>query len=248
MAKGKGKEEVLVSDTADVTITRTSDGHRVIYTQTQMASIEQSLGIDDKVYGGIGFKPIAIVKGQKEVTTTFRNALYDVNLLAMSQGVSVENGKAIINELVKEVEVKDGAVSVDEEIAEDSVVHLLNTSGNTIEVEYDELEGIVVPEGFALDGELVAVNFEKEITGDIVEIESDKFAESYAIEYHTIGKDPMTQRVVKDYYIQLDNVVPSGEFELAFEGGEPMAPEITFEALTAPNSNKIGRLIQRTRE
>lgn len=244
----RAKEEVLVSDTADVTITRNSDGHRVIYTQTQMASIEQSLGIDDKVYGGIGFKPIAIVKGQKEVTTTFRNALYDANILAMTQGVAVEKGTATINELVKEVPVENGTVSIDDDIAEDSSVHLLNARGNTIEVEYDELDGIVVPEDFALDGDLVSVNFEKDITGDIVEIESDKFGESYSIEYHTIGKDPMTQRVVKDYYIQLDNVVPSGEMELSFEGGEPIAPEITFEALTAPNSNRIGRLIQRHRE
>jgi hypothetical protein len=69
--------KLLVMDTADVVMKRKSDGHVFITAEAQLTSISQSLGINEKIYGGIGNKPLAIMKGQKEVTSTLRNAFYD---------------------------------------------------------------------------------------------------------------------------------------------------------------------------
>ena len=74
--------KLLISDTANVTIKRKSDGRVFGMAETQLASISQSLGINEKLYGGIGNKPLAVMKGQKEVTATIRNLFYDQEFLA----------------------------------------------------------------------------------------------------------------------------------------------------------------------
>ena len=244
--------KLVIIDTADVTVKRKSDGHTFASAETQLASISQSLGINEKIFAGIGNKPFFIMKGQKEVTTTLRNAAYDKELLAMTQGVSVEEGKSVkVYKREDELKVEDdGTGNLEVTISgtpAGTEAHVINSKG---ELEISAITGdkVTIPTGHAGVGDLVSVQYQMEVTGDVIELESDKFGEAYEIEYHTIAYDPETNEVVKDIYIQLDHVVPSGEFELSFENGTPIAPEFTFDCLTAPNSNKIGRIIEVDRQ
>ena len=242
--------KLLIIDTADAVMRRKSDGHVFVTSEAQLASISQSLGIDDKIYGGIGNKPLAIMKGQKEITSTLRNAFYDQEILSMTQGVAIENGSATVYETEHGLKVvdNDGTLSVTITGSPNgNTVLVTNKHGETLEATV-ATKTVTIPTGHAEPGELVSVRYKKDITGDIVSLESDKFAEAYELEYHTIGYDPETNKVVKDIYIQLDHVVPGGDFELSFENGSAIAPEITFEALAAPNSTAIGRIIEKDRE
>lgn len=242
--------KLLIIDTADVTIKRKSDNHLFASAEAQLASISQSLGINEKIYGGIGNKALAIMKGQKDVTTTIRNAFYDKEFLAMTQGVSVEeDGAATIYNREKELTVVDNAGQLEVTITGTPVgttAHVVNGKGETEQATLTE-KVVAIPDGHAVAGEMVSVVYQESITGDIVELESDKFGEAFVVEYHTIGYDPSTNKVVKDIYIQLDHVVPNGDFELALENGTAIAPEFVFDCLTAPNSNKIGRIIEKDR-
>lgn len=243
--------KLLIADTADVTIKRKSDGNVFISAETQLASISASLGVDEKVFGGIGNKPLALFKGQKEITSTFRNAFYDANFLAMTQGVTIqedgtatvfkkENGlKVVKNEEVLEVTIEGTPT--------DTTVYVTNTLGET-ESATVATNKVTIPEGHAVEGDLVSVSYKEAVTGDIVELDATKFAEAYEMEYHTICYDPSTNKVIKDLYIQLDHVVPKGEFELSFEAGSPIAPETQFDVLAQPNSDKMGRVIEVARK
>lgn len=238
--------KLMVIDTADVTVKRKSDGHLFASAETQMASLSQSLGIDEKIFGGIGNKALAVMKGQKEVTTTLRNAFYDSEFLAMTQGVEIASGNVTVYKRENELKVVDNSGSLEVTIAGtpvDATVTLINARG---EMETAALTTNIaaVATGFAQEGEFVSATYREEVTGEIVEIDAEKFAEAYKMEYHTIAYDPATNKVVKDIYIQLDHVVPSGAFDISFENGSAMAPELTFEALAAPNSTKIGRIIE----
>jgi hypothetical protein len=239
--------KLLVMDTADVVMKRKSDGHVFITAEAQLTSISQSLGINEKIYGGIGNKPLAIMKGQKEVTSTLRNAFYDLEFLSMTQGVAIdENGTATVYKTEKELTVVDNAGTLEVTITGTPVnntVYVRNAAG---EVEQATVTSgkITIPTGHADEGEIVSVTYQEEVTGNIVELDAEKFAEAYTLEYHTIAYDPATNKVVKDIYIQLDHVVPTGEFELSLENGTAIAPEINFECLAAPGTNKIGRVIE----
>lgn len=239
--------KLLVIDTADVVMKRKSDGHVFITAEAQLTSISQTLGINEKIYGGIGNKPLAIMKGQKEVTSTLRNAFYDQEFLSMTQGVAInENGTATIYKTEKELAVVDNAGTLEVTISGtpvDNVAYVRNSAGE-VEPATVTTGKITVPTGHADAGEKVSVTYQESVTGSIVELDAEKFAEAYTLEYHTIAYDPATNKVVKDIYIQLDHVVPTGEFELSLENGTAIAPEINFECLAAPNSNKIGRIIE----
>lgn len=239
--------KLLIADTADVTVKRKSDDNVFISAETQLASISSSLGIDEKVFGGIGNKALAIFKGQKNIESKFKNAFYDNAFLAMTQGVAVkEDGSATVYKKENDLKVTDNAGALEVTITGTPVgttVYVTNAHGET-ESTTVATKVVTVPVGHAVAGDLVAVSYQATVTGDIVELDATKFAEAYTIEYHTIGYDPTTNKVVKDIYIQLDHVVPKGDFELSFEAGTPIAPEITFDVLSAPNSNQMGRVIE----
>lgn len=238
--------KLLVIDTADVVMKRKSDGHIFITAEAQLTSISQSLGINDKIYGGIGNKPLAIMKGQKEVKSTLRNAFYDQEFLSLTQGVAIdEDGTATVYKTEKGLIVVDNAGTLEVTISNNTVttVHVRNAKGEVASATATTGK-VTVPNGHAIEGEIVSVTYQEEVTGDIVELDAEKFAEAFTLEYHTIAYDPDTNKVVKDIYIQLDHVVPSDEFELALENGNAIAPEVNFECLASPNSTSIGRIIE----
>lgn len=239
--------KLLVMDTADVVMKRKSDGHVFITAEAQLTSISQSLGINEKIFGGIGNKPLAIIKGQKEVTSTLRNAFYDQEFLSMTQGVAInENGTATVYKTEKELTVVDNAETLEVTITGkpiNNTVYVRNSAGEVEQATFTSGK-VTIPTGHANAGEIVSVTYQEEVKGNIVELDAEKFAEAYTLEYHTIAYDPQTNKVVKDIYIQLDHVIPTGEFELSLENGNAVAPEINFECLAAPNTNKIGRVIE----
>lgn len=238
--------KLLVIDTADVVMKRKSDGHLFITAEAQLTSISQSLGINEKIYGGIGNKPLAIMKGQKEVTSTLRNAFYDQEFLSLTQGVAIDkDGSATVYKTEKGLTVVDNAGDLEVTIDNNTItsVHVRNAKGE-LEVATAATGKVTVPDGHAAVGEIVSVTYPEEITGDIVELDGEKFAEAFTLEYHTIAYDPDTNKVVKDIYIQLDHVVPNDEFEMSLENGSAIAPEVNFECMAAPNSTSIGRIIE----
>jgi hypothetical protein len=238
--------KLLISDTCDVVMKRKSDGHVFITAEAQLTSISQTLGINEKIYGGIGNKALAVMKGQKEVTSTLRNAFYDQEFLAMTQGVAInETGTAKVFKTEKGLIVSDNAGALEVTIKDTSVTnaHIRNSKGE-VEVATATSGKVVIPEGFAGEGEIVSATYEEEVTGSVLELDSEKFAEAFTIEYSTIAYDPDENKIVKDIYIQLDHVIPNDEFELSLENGTAVAPEVSFECLTAPNSTSIGRIIE----
>ena len=238
--------KLLISDTADVVMKRKSDGHIFITAEAQLTSISAALGINEKIYGGIGNKALAVMKGQKEVTSSLRNAFYDSEFLALTQGVSVEEGQATIYKTEKGLTVVDNAGVLEVTITGTPVgttVYVRNTAGSTEEAVVATGK-VTVPVGHVVEGEIVSVTYQEEVTGDIVQLDSEKFAEAFTVEYHTIAYNPDTNKVVKDIYIQLDHVIPVDEMELSLENGTAIAPEVNFECLTAPNTTQIGRIIE----
>src|SRR5690554_1347591 len=144
--------KLLISDTADVVMRRKSDGHVFITAEAQLTSISQTLGINEKIYGGIGNKALAVMKGQKEVTSTLRNAFYDQEFLAVTQGVSIdENGSATVYKTEKGLEVVDNGGTLEATITGtpvDNTVIVRNAKGE-IEESTATTGKVAVPTGHA---------------------------------------------------------------------------------------------------
>jgi hypothetical protein len=195
--------KLLISDTCNAIVKRKSDGHVFITAETQMTSLSGSLGVNEKIFGSLGNKALAVMKGQKEVTSTFRNAFYDQEILSMTQGVAVDkDGSATVYETEEDLTVVDqtGVLSVDiTGTPIGTTVYVRNAKGET-ESATIATKKVTVPTGHAVAGEKVSVTYTKSVTGEIVTLDSEKFGEAYSIEYHTIGYDPPISGWLSDRY------------------------------------------------
>lgn len=233
---------LAVVDTADVFVRSKTSGKVFLTAEAQLTSISQTLGINESIFGGIGSRKLFTLKGQKEVTTTIRNALYNKDFLAMTQGVEVTEDSVRVHKREDNLAVTEEGTATIVGTPVDDTVYVRNINGEIAESTHEN--GVVeVPQSIAKAGDMVSVTYHIETTGNVITIDADKFGESFEVEYRTIGYNTNTNEITHDIYIQLDNVVPNGEFELALENGTPLAPEFTFDAL-ASGGSEIGRIIE----
>lgn len=237
--------KTYIADTADVIFRRKSDGHVVFTAEAQLASLEQAVS-EETIRGGIGNRPLYRIRSEKDVTLSVRNATFDLEFLSMTQGIAITNGSVQITKIEKDLVVEDNAGTLEVTITGTpvgSTVTVINKDGESEEAAV-ATNVVTIPTGHAAVGEKVTVAYKSSVTGNIVEIESDKFSENYEVQYHTIEYDTDTNEVVKDIYFIFDNVSPSGAFSLSLENGTALTPELSFTALADSGSNKIGRVVE----
>lgn len=240
------KNKVVINDTADVIWKRISDGHTVFTTEAQLASISQAVD-EEKLYGGIGNRPVALLRSNKEIDLAVRNALWDLEYLSMTQGVAVEpDGKAQVKK-IEALTVQDNGGELIVEISDtaiDGEVVVYDIDGSQSSVLATGKE-VVVSEGFkAKEGDDVTVIYKREVTGESVAFDSKKFSEKYSVEYQTIAYDPETMLPVYDIYIQFYEVIPSGEFEMSLENGTALTPELNFTVVAPAGETVMGRIVR----
>lgn len=239
--------KTIVNDTADVVFKRKSDGHIIFTAESQLASISQSVS-EEKIKGGIGNKDIAVIRSEKEIELTVRNGVFDREWLAMSQGVAWVNGTATIyhkeeNTIVNNTTTSTLEVTLTKTVSTGGDVRLYNTEGTELEITVSG-SVVTVTDVTASAGDKVIAVYQIDVTGDTLQIQSDTFSEAYEVEYHTIEYSPETNRVVKDLYFQFDSVTPSDNFDLSFESGSAITPELNFTAKPSIGSNLIGKVVE----
>lgn len=230
-----------IMDTADVTLTRKSDRHTIFTAEAQLASLSQTVD-EETIQGGIGSRNIYTIRSNKSVELTVRNATFDEELLATTQGVAIdENGSAILKKNVKATVEDDGSggLSVTADgIPAETEVSVVNSNrvSNRHEVGVDG--NIILTEGDYAAGEKVVIIYEEEVTGRKISIRSDKFGENYEVQYMTYVYDSKTGKRLEDAYINFGDVTPSSSFDMSLENGTAFTPEITFTA----NANEDGEI------
>lgn len=229
---------LYVIDVADVTFKRKSDGHIVFTSEAQMSSLSQTVD-EEAIQGGIGSKTLYTVKSNKQMELSVRNATFNLEWLAMTQGVKVEDGGVATVMKDYTVDVAEGAAAVD---APDGTVTIVNEDKESQTAEASS-GSVTIPAEFAADGESITVIAEEEVIGKSVEIRSDKFSEKYEVQYKTIVYDNSTDKHVHDLYINFYEVSPSSAFDLSLENGTAFTPELTFTAM-ANKQSEIGKMIQ----
>lgn len=246
------KKRILINDTAEATFTRLSDGHLVLAHETQLASLSQTVS-EEKLKGGIGNGTIALLRTDKEQELTVRNALWDAEYLAMTQGTEFKNGTTTVTKKYNGT-VRKGDLDALEVVLEDATFSAATGDG-AIAVSPDgtQEKGVEVTAGKfpvpvafadAKVGDSVQVLKIEDVTGDVATFDSKKFGEKYKAQYYTIGYDPDTMEHVQDIYIIFDEVTPSGNFDMSFENGTAMTPEITFTVTNPKGKTEVGRIIR----
>lgn len=230
--------QTFIADTANVTLRRKRDKHVVFTAEAQLAGLTGSEE-SEVIRGGIGNKALYTVKHSKEVVLAVRNATFNLEFLAMSQGAEIDpNGKALITKTERNLEVKEGAITLAE--TPEGKVTISQPDGTTTSV---DAEGKEVTVDGVNDGTITA-SYKTEVEGRKITLDATKFSESYEVEYATIEYNTETNEVVRDIYFVFNNANPAGDYEINLENGEAYTPELEFNAMAEANSNEIGYIIE----
>lgn len=227
---------LFIMDVADVTFTRKSDNHVVFTSEAQTSTLSQTVD-EETIKGGIGSRSIYTIKSNKELELSVRNATFDLEWLAMTQGVAVKDADTLVVQKKFSGTVASGGLTIEGVPA--GSVYILNEDRESKETTVAEGGVVTIPPTFAEDGEDVQVIVEEEVIGKSVKMRSDRFAEKYKVQYQTIVYDAKTEAVVADLYIVFNEVSPSSAFDMSLENGTAYTPELTFRA-TSNEGGEIG--------
>lgn len=100
----------VIADTCDVTFERLSDNKVIATAEAQLASISQTVD-EQEVRGGIGGSLIATITSQKTIEASFRDALFSMDYLEMTQGTQA--GETEVEYLVNMSAVYAQAEAID---------------------------------------------------------------------------------------------------------------------------------------
>lgn len=230
----------IINDTCEVLFKRKRDGKVVFTADAQLASLSQSV-TEEKIKGGIGNRTIALLRSEKEIELQVRNATFDLEWLEMTQGVEVEDDTVTVYKKEETTIDATNMAPITGTVVNGGDVQVLSEKGVNLEATYD---GSDITVAGAAEGDKVAVLYQTEVTGKSISFDSEKFAENYHVEYRTIEYDADTNKVVNDLFFIFNNVTPSGQFDMSFENGSAITPELNFTALNEGQSSEIGKVVE----
>lgn len=239
--------KTIINDTCDVIMTRISDSKIVFIGESQLASFSQKVK-EDKIYGSIGNKVVAILSSEKTVDLKVRNAVFDSDYLEIVLGNSFKAKTGLI--FKKEENLTLDATKLFVTIAgtpkTGGIMKLIAPNGNSKTATFATTKLTAESAFAATDGltGYTALYQVEAADANTLSIDSAVFSEKYKVEYHTIEYNVLTNAIVNDLYFQFDSVLPSGNFDLSFENGKPQTPELDLMALCPLGSSEIGRIIE----
>ncbi|MCA1214694.1 hypothetical protein LC728_09885 [Bacillus amyloliquefaciens] len=228
-------KQTVIHEVGKVLTKRLSDHKVVASSVTQMTQFAQQVQ-QDFLKGGWGNRDLYVINSSKEVSGNVKNAFFDLDFMAMQQGVKIENETISVWEDESLTVSDSGTVKI--AYTPLSKVSLTNEDGDQQEFAVSD-KTITVPETFATKGNVVTAHYQIEVDAETVEISGEKFSENYYFEIHTLEYDPKTSKIYSDLYIQLPKVNFSGEADMSLEAGQAYTPEIGYRAL-ADDNGKIG--------
>ena len=209
----------------------------------QSMSIEVTSESED-VYGGDSLFPFYNFIKSKSATFKFKNAVFDMNVLAMTQGADLEEG-AEINALEDvKVSTHAGKLTQTTGVEVDSVVVISN--GKTLK----RVEGTPNADEFKVDtngalifntafenGTVTVSYVYKNTKGASVNVLTNSVP-GYVELRHTSQPMKMKDGTVKRVHTRVYKAVCDGGFNLEYTRDGAVAPEVTFKSVDPERSDK----------
>lgn len=209
----------------------------------QSMSIEVTSESED-VYGGDSLFPFYNYIKSKSATFKFKNAVFDMNVLAMTQGADIEE-QAEINALEDvKVTTHSGKLTQSANVEVDSVVVISNGKALkrvTGEPQADEFKadanGTLTFNSAFEDGTVTVSYVYKGEKGASVNVLTNSVP-AYVELRHTSQPMKMKDGTTKRVHTRVYKAVCDGGFNLEYTRDGAVAPEVTFKSVDPERSDK----------
>lgn len=173
------------------------------------------------------------------MTVSTRSAIFDPEMLSLTQGVDIVNDKEVVVTRVESICKTEGVTEVTLEGTPNGDV-TINGETFTPASKVVDLTG----KQDLIDADEVIVIYEESVTGDSIEFDAEKFSKNVRLELQTIAYDLNTNEVDSDLYFIFPKASISDEFSLSFEAGSVITPELTFDILQPRCGSAMGEMIR----
>lgn len=231
-------------DVAKITITDLETKKITATATATTSSINATLN-EELLRAGWGGGVVATINSERNVELSFTDIFFSMDYLSMTAGSEVEEDavgtvvdsfEGIVGGTAPSLTVDMPAgVTVTEAIFVDKDGSQSPVTVVTGKVEVPNLSDAKL-------GDTVTIFYSKEVTGQKVSIDAQKFPKYVSVQYHTRAFDSEKNTVVKDIYIQFDKVKPSGNFNLDLAVSTAANTELTFTAMNKSSGDtEMGR-------
>lgn len=192
---------------------------------------------------GIGNKKIYRIKSEKDIVINTRNAVFTEESLAMTQGVEVLNDDEVEVTRVESFCLEEGQDEIELEGNPEGDVNITDATGTVIAFTPTGKVVVLSAEGDFADMEEIEVVYKEKVKGNSIEFDAEKFSKNVKLEMRTIAYDLNTSEVYSDIYFIFPNCSVSDDYNISFEAGTVLAPEISFDVLQPRCGSAMGKMI-----
>lgn len=192
----------------------------------------------EAIRGGVGNGVISTLQSDKEIKFKVTTAINNDDILSIQSGSAFADGQFTIQKT-------EEAKLVADKLA------ISGTPKGTAAVVFDRhgksYVGTITSGQVAItggtEGEIYTVVYPSDVTGEVLDLRSDKFPNAHYIEMHTIGYDAETNEVACDIYYVFHKALPDGNINASYAAGQNKGNEVSFTALLPVGSKEYGKYI-----
>jgi hypothetical protein len=232
-------DNVLMQDTLEVYLKDLDAGTAYFFGLTTEGEINQKIK-QEMLKAGIGNKVVATVNSDKEMTFKVTTLFSNDSIIAMQVGKAMASGTATVQKS-ETLALSSGKLNLTGTVKTGTTSCLvIDAQGKTYT---NTIATNVVTVTSGVEGALYTAIYPTDVTGTILDLDSESFPKNYAVELHTIGYNPDTNKVLVDIYWQFAKAIPNGSLQKAYKAGQSTGDDIEFTAQTPANSKSYGKYI-----
>jgi len=229
-----------------------------IIVQDACETYAKSLGTDGKVYflgltsatdidqtikqtelkGGIGNGTIAMIQSDKAIKFKVTTAVHSDSFYEMQSGTVAANGTYTVQKTDTDV-LTGGSLTI--------TGTPVGTTAIVIDAHGKQFAGTIAVKEVTItggvEGAKYTILYGESVTGDVLDLRTDKFPNNYYTELHTIAYDADSNAVVADIYWVFDKALPDGALSAKLAAGTNATDEINFTAQLPANTKSYGKYI-----
>jgi hypothetical protein len=214
-----------------------TDGKVYFLGLTSATDIDQTVK-QTEIKGGIGNGVIAMIQSEKSIKFKVSTAIHSDSTYEMQSGTVATSGTYTVQKTDTDI-LTGGSLTITGTPTGSTAI-VIDAKGKQFSGTV-ALKEVTITGG--VEGNRYTILYSEAVTGDILDLRSDKFPNNYYVELHTIAYDADTNAVVADVYWTFNKALPDGSLSAKLTAGTNATDDINFTAQLLANSKSYGKYI-----
>lgn len=230
-------KNIIIQDVCETFVENLDTKKTHFFGLTESNEVNQKID-QTPLRGGIGNGIFATLQTNKEITFTTTTSTHDDEIYAIQSGGDFTSGQYMVPKQETKKYATSGVTLKGTPVGD--TVLVIDKNGKTMTATLTTGK-VTITDG--VEGEIYTIIYSENVTGEILDLNSEVFPKNHRVTLHTIGYDPDTNAVMCDIYWVFEKCLPNGEIGANYKGGDLQTDTITFTAQLPLGEKSYGKYI-----